>query len=42
MAVGVLGVDEGVVVDEILVASVVGRIDVDNIYLALVSVGKCG
>lgn len=41
MAVAVLGVNVGVVIDEVLVAGIVRGIDVDNVDFALVSVGKC-
>ena len=40
MAVGVLGVNERVVVDKVLVAGVVGRIDVDDVDFSGVGVGK--
>lgn len=42
MAVAVFGVDEGVVVDEVFVAGVVGRIDVDHVDFAGVGVGEGG
>lgn len=42
VAVTVLGVDEGVVVDEVFVAGVVRRIDVDYVDFAGVGVGEGG
>ncbi len=42
MAVAVLGVYVGVVVDEVFVAGVVGRVDVDYVDFALVGVGQGG
>ena len=42
MAVAVLLVHKLVVIDKILVAGVIRRIDVDNVNLALVRIGKGG
>ena len=42
MAVGVLTIHIAVVVDEVFVASVVGRIDVDDVDFTSVGVGKSG
>ena len=42
VAVAVLAVHKAVVIDEVLVARVVGRVDIDDIHLALVGVGERG
>ena len=42
MAVTVLAIHVFVIIDKVFVAGVVGWVDIDNIYLALVGIGEGG